>query len=134
MKHREIRDRLIGRSGVLIRLVVHHGDVKLVLCRHLLHQGVTAIDKRLPVSVPVHYKCRDSHSLGMANLALDHRRIVGGIANGDVPGMPEPCLIHGDDLRRVSVRSISQLRGSSRSIRDRSNRAEEEDRNAVQAR
>lgn len=114
-KHRQVGDRFVSRALVLVGLVIHHRYLELVLLCQSLHQGITLVDERLAIAVPVHHESGDPHRLRLVDLAGDSRRIVRRVADGDVRGMTEPRLVQGDDLGLSAAGLVLQRQRLARS-------------------
>src|SRR5581483_10906616 len=82
-------------AGVLFGFIVHERDVKTGLTRHVLQQGIAAINVGLPVAVPVGGKGVNAHLFGLLNLLAKHCRVLRGVTDINVIVGAEPWLVIG---------------------------------------
>src|SRR5256886_5759700 len=93
--------RLQGVIGsvavILFSFVVHKSHVKPILSRNLLQQGITAVEKRTPLAVPIDRESINTQILGLLNLFPQYVGILRGISHVDMLLVPKPGLVIGDD-------------------------------------
>src|SRR6266576_955297 len=70
----------------------------MFLAGNFLHQCVTAIEKRVPRSVPVDCESVDPKVLRLLDLLANYPRIVAGVINLDMVWIAKPRLEPGDYL------------------------------------
>src|ERR1700739_2294875 len=94
---------------ILFRFVVHERNVEVLFAGHPLNQGVGAIKKRMPLSVPVDSKRVAAYFLCFLSLSMDDSRVVAVVLNPDMIRITKPRLKRSDDLRPlIVVRDISK--------------------------
>ena len=84
VEHGEVGNRDVGRAIFLVGLVVHHGYIEVVFCSRLLHFRITAVDKRLTITIPINDKGRDSHRLCSLDLVINDIWVLRGITRTEM--------------------------------------------------
>src|SRR6266566_927933 len=101
-----------GVTVVFLGFVVHQRKVEMILTCYLLQERVAAIEKRIPIAVPVHGKGVDAESFRLLNLPPQNVGILRRISNLNVLGIAKPGLIIGYNFWRAvhrANRSCSRL-------------------------
>ena len=93
---------------VFLGFVVHQRNVEMILTCGLLQERIAAIEKRIPIAVPVHGKGVDSESFRLLNLPPQNVGILRRISHLNVLGIAKPRLIIGHNFWRA-VHSANSL-------------------------
>ena len=77
MKRFKGSQRVVGHLlGGLARFVKHHRNIEVLFGGDGLDQGITFVQKRLPVPVPVHHESGNTQVFRRFDLLLDHDWIL----------------------------------------------------------
>ena len=98
-----------GVTVVFLGFVVHQRNVEMILTCGLLQERIAAIEKRIPIAVPVHGKGVDAESFRLLNLPPQNVGILRRISNLNVLGIAKPGLIIGYNFWRAVHRANSLI-------------------------